>query len=157
VNDSRLGRFHYPLQSLLRKHEWDVEALALEHASASAALREQEAEQARLRDGLQQTNAALARMRQAGARLDVMQQRLLMDYRVTQEEAAVAQEARLRAALAQCEQIAEQLQRARRSVKSFEKHCENLRDAHERQARTLSAKEADDAWLMGRRFEEAGS
>ncbi|HWI09723.1 MAG TPA: hypothetical protein VNU48_00175 [Burkholderiaceae bacterium] len=148
-------RFRYPLESVLRKHEWDVEALALEHASASKALRENEAEQARLRAVLHDTNAGLARLRAAGANLDLARQRLLLDYRAAQEEAALAQQAQVQVAQSLCEQIAQQLFRARQSVKAFENHRTDLHDAHERDARVLAAKEADDAWLMGRRFEDA--
>jgi hypothetical protein len=154
MSGARTQSFRYPLQALLRKHEWDVDALALEHAGASKALQEQEAEHARLNALLRDANADLARMRQAGAQLDLSRQRLLLDYRAVQEEAALAKEAQVRAARQVCDQIVQQLFRARQALKAFENHSAGLRQAHEREARTFAAKEADEIWLMARRAEK---
>lgn len=151
----RTPRFRYPLQVLLIKHTWDVETLALELAAARRALAGHEAELARLRLALRAIDSSLCAMRTGGATLDLGRQQVLIDYRAAQEEAIALEEAQAKAATQLCEQINEQLVRARKALDGLESHSSRLSHAHAREAGNAAAKEADDAWLLRQRWLEA--
>ena len=149
------ARYRYPLQVLLRKHEWDVEAIGAELATAKRALLEHEESLRRLRRTLDEINQSLSNMRSPGASIDLARERMLLDYRAVQDEAFAAETLQLANARQSCEQIAEQLTRARRSVKGLERHSEALEQVHVREAASAAAKESDDAWLLGQRWRDA--
>ena len=138
----------YPLQFALDRQEWGVDTLTLELASARKALREHEDEVTRRRHLVDQLNASLVAMRAGGATLDLTRQQVLLDFRVVQEESVAEAQARLVAAHDLCDQIADQLARARTSLKTFENHKTKLRGEHEREMVRVEAREADEAWLL---------
>lgn len=144
----RATRFRYPLQVLVQKHAWDVDMLSTELANARQALKEHERQSVRLRQAVQISNANLARMRSDGAILDLTRERVLIGYRQVQDEAVIAQEAELQCAHTLCEQITEQLTRARRTLRGFEDHSDRLRVAHAVEADRSASRDADDAWLV---------
>lgn len=151
---SGTARYHYPLQALLRKHEWDVESIGAELVTAKRALQEHEDNLGRLHQSLEEINQSLAEMRSPGAMLDLARERLLLDYRESRDEAFVAEHLQFTRAQELCEQIAEQLTRAQQAVKGFENHSERLQRDFIRDAATASARESDDAWLLGQRWRQ---
>lgn len=144
----RSNRFRYPLQVLVHKHTWDVDLLSTELANAKQALQEHEKQSLRLRQAVHISNENLACMRLDGAILDLARERVLIGYRQVQDEAVTAQEAELQSARTLCEQITEQLTRARRTLRGFEDHSDRLRVAHAVEADRSASRDADDAWLV---------
>jgi flagellar biosynthesis chaperone FliJ len=147
---NRMAPFRYALQALADKQGWEVDMLAAELGTAQRAVREQEQEAARLRDALRQTNTRLAQLRGVGAILDPARERIVMDYRETQDEAIATNAAQLQAARVQCERIAEQLTRARLALRGFENHADEQRKVHAVQAGRAAAGAADEMWLPSR-------
>jgi flagellar export protein FliJ len=148
MTQTNAARFRYPLQMLVKKHGWDVDTLSVELKTARQALHDHQSEAARLRQALQRTNAGLVRLRADGEILDLTRERVLINYRQMQEEAIATQLQQLQAAAAQCDQIVEQLNRARQALQGFEKHSDRLRATHALEAGRVAARDADDAWLV---------
>ena len=143
----RAATFRYPLQAVLTKRTWDVDALTQELASARHAVAAHRREAAELAARLGDMNTRLTQMRSGGEVLDLARQQLVVDYRSEQLVAHTAKELDVAKALALCEQIADQLTRARQAVTGYEDHREGLKLAHDRAVETGLAKESDDRWL----------
>jgi capsule polysaccharide export protein KpsE/RkpR len=149
------SRFHYVLEPVLRKRQWDLDVLQLELAASQHNLAQCEhAHQASLHR-MQQAQQELAYLRQAGCVLDPARDTTLVRFLARLEQQHQPLQTALSQARTQHAQITEQTRHALQASKILEKQRELQKHQFNAQAAKVQAKLADDAWLMrGKKLSE---
>jgi hypothetical protein len=140
--------FRYPLACLLKKHEWDEQALRQELATAQMALAQLREEAAVLRRSVLDLNAELTDMRQTTGAIDLMRQQRLIAWRDSREELRVLKDRQVAQADRTRDEVLAQLGRTRQAVKGHENHRDRLAQDHRRVVDRAAAVRSDDEWLQ---------
>jgi flagellar biosynthesis chaperone FliJ len=139
--------FRYPMDPILTRHEWEIDALKLElltlnqaldaHLAAMQALAAGIAAAEQEIIGICRDHALIARGRKEIAELYLRDQRL----RAAEKQREIEQ------ARALADHVFAQLNKKRQSQRVIEKHRERKKTEFDRQALRLEALENDELWL----------
>ncbi|TAL13625.1 MAG: hypothetical protein EPO01_21015 [Aquabacterium sp.] len=150
-------RFRYPLQPLLTKRRWDLDALRAELAAARGHLTAEEQALARLRDRAAAVCGELAGLRAAGRTLDPARDAVLRRYADSLDDEQRQQEERLHRARQLHEAAKAEAARALQALRGIERHRETQVQAHRAEGQREQIRQADDDWLMRHPSQEAGT
>lgn len=142
-----MKRFWYPMEPILRQHEWEIDALKAELMTLNQALAARQAELQRLIDCVRMAeleishicreNAIIARDRQAIVEIYLRDQRT----RVLEKQQEIDQ------ASALADAVFVQLKKKKQSQRGIEKHRERKKKDFDAEAIRREALEADELWL----------
>lgn len=140
-------QFRYPLDSSLKKHRWDEQALRQELATARDALGRLQERRDALLDTLRAIDADVACLRTEPS-IDLDRQQRLLAWRGVQELVLAERLREVADADAALAQITQQLARTLNSVRGHESYRERLAQAYDLERGRQEARRSDDEWLV---------
>lgn len=143
----RAKPFGYKLEPLLKKRQWELDALRAQFAEANTAREQRRGELRRLSETLGQLEEGLRVLLGRGAidRERLTAQRRYAEYQ-RELRANKAREAE-RCDIA-CEQIMTRVESAKRAADGLERHKDRMRRQYEQVLGKRELIEADNAWLL---------
>ena len=140
--------FRYSLEALIKKRNWDLDVQRMEEARARQILEQRNDEQQQLEDYIAELERGI---REAGARdVQLNPDRYNAMTAFLNDQRARLEEKKKQAAQARRihDQIIDQIQSVRKSIKSLEKHKERKKKDFEMVANRSELIENDDMWLV---------
>ncbi len=143
--------FQYPLEPIIKKNNWDINALKIEAAQAKQVVENHIAEADKLRAEIEKVehemradhrhNYSISREKYEVAKTFLDHRYVLLTAKQKEQEQAERVH----------EQIVAQLRSLKQSTKGLENHKRGKKKIHQMQQERAAIAAADDAWLMRRR------
>lgn len=144
---SRVKPFGYKLEPLLKKRQWELDALRIQFAEANAAREQRHAEFRRLNETVLRLEEELRTLLARGAidRERVAAQRRFAEYQLELRANKVREVEQCDIV---CEQIMARIESAKRATDGLERHKDKMRRQYEQVLGKRELIEADNAWLL---------
>lgn len=142
--------FRYRLSALLKRTEWERDALTYEGIRAQRVLDVRRKVHETVLDVIVQVESELRALYASPDGIILERCRILEAFLKDQRAVELVRREEVKLAQALCNQVATQLEAKRSSVKVLEKHSERSERAHDSAARRSAQNAADDSWLLRR-------
>lgn len=142
--------FRYRLSALLKRTEWERDALAQEGLRAQRVLDARRKGHETVLAVIAQVEGELRALYASPDGIVLDRCRILEAFLKDQRGVELIRREEVKLAQSLCNQVATQLEAKRGSVKVLEKHSERSERAHDAAGRRSAQNAADDAWLLRR-------
>jgi hypothetical protein len=149
MDTSNTGLRH-PLDALLKKRQWERDALAMEAVLARRIWEERNGAHQAVLDLIAGAESQLRQLYQAPAGIALDRRHILEMFLKHQHEVAHERQQAATSAHTLYAQVMVQLDGSRVAVKVLEKHGERTMQAHDQGERRREQRVADDMWLLRR-------
>lgn len=142
-----MKRFCYPMEPILRQHEWEIDALKAELMTLNQALAARQAELQRLIECVRMAELEISHICRDNAIIARDRKAIVEIYLREQRTRALEKQQEIDQASALADAVFGQLKKKKQSQRGIEKHRERKKKDFDAAAMRREALEADDLWL----------